>query len=86
MVTKEFIQEQAERLFDYFQAKNLTLGMTHYPSLSKLKVLIKELCDIAEEEGSASDVYISVHLDDDNELVVRPLVKIRSKKGEDENE
>ena len=84
MVSDEFIQEQSERLFTYFQAKNLTIGIVHYPSVDKLKVLVKELCEIAEVEGNASDAYIQVFRDDMGDLVVRPVVRIRKQKEEDD--
>lgn len=81
MVSDEFVQKQSERLFTYFQAKNLTIGLVHYPSVDKIKVLVKELCEIAEVEGNASDAYIQVFRNDDD-LVVRPVVIIKRQKEE----
>lgn len=68
---------------DYEDFKEVVIK---YPSVDKIKVLVRELCEIAEIEGNASDAYIQVFRDSDEELVVRPVVIIKRQKKEDEDE
>ena len=82
MVEEKFIQEQSERILTYFKAKKRLVGMIDMPKLSDIKIIIKELCEIAEVEDNASDAFIQVFKGEDG-LVVRPVVIIRRKK-EDE--
>lgn len=84
VIEENFIQKQSERLLTYFKAKSRLGGMIDMPKLEDIKIIVKELCEIAEIEGNASDVFIQV-FDTDEGLVVRPVVKIRRKK-EDEDE
>jgi hypothetical protein len=86
MVEQEFIDEQSERLFKYFQAKNLLLGILNYPSVDKIKVIVRELCEIAEVEGNARDAFIQVFINQNGNLVVRPVVKIQRKKSEEDED
>ena len=62
------------------------MGSPHYPSVDKLKVIVKELCEITEIEGNASDAFIQVFKDESGDLVVRPSVIIRRKKSEEDDD
>jgi hypothetical protein len=87
MVSKEFIDEQSDRLYEYFMAKNTLLGYPHWPSVEKIKIIVKELCEIAEVEGNAMDAGIQVFVSPETEgLVVRPKVIIKKKKNSEEED
>lgn len=85
MVEKEFIKEQSERILTYFKAKGRLNGNIDMPKLTDITVIIKELCEIAEIEGNASDAFIQVFTTNEG-LVVRPVVRIRKDKEEDEDD
>ncbi len=79
MVDEEFIEHEAERLYQYFKARSLIFGSSNFPNIDSLKIIIKELCEIAEMEGNASDAFIQVFVNQNGNLVVRPIVKIQKK-------
>lgn len=81
---EEFINEQSENLLKYFKARCRLQGMIDMPKLADIKIILKELGDIAEIEGNASDAMIQV-IKTEEGIIVRPIVSIRrEKENEDE--